>query len=186
MIIVSWNARGLWRLEKRLAVRKMVRQHKADLLLLQETKIARDVENVIFEVSVARNCGLDWVPSEGSSGGLISIWNNENPQGISAMKTPRVLAIKFQNRLDDILRASANVYGPNVDGERSPFWAHLSSLLLHWAIPWCLGGDFDLIRFPHEKKIGRYVSRSMARFSNFIVDNKLIDLPPGEEVCLDE
>lgn len=48
MIIVSWNVRGLGRLEKRLAVRKMVRRHKADLLLLQETKIARDVENVTF------------------------------------------------------------------------------------------------------------------------------------------
>lgn len=34
-----------------------------------------------------------------------------------------------------------------------------------------------MIRFPHEKKRGRYVSQSMARFSDFIVDNELIDLP---------
>lgn len=140
----------------------------------------------LFKFWVARNCGWDWVPSEGSSRGLISIWNDEKQQGISAMKSPRVLPIKFQNRSDDILWASANVYGPNMEGERSPFWAHLSSLLLNWAIPRCLGGNFNLIRFPHEKKIGRYVSRSMARISNFIVDNKLVDLPRGEEVCLDE
>lgn len=77
----------------------MVRQHRADLLLLQETKISRDVETVIFYVWGARNCGWDWVPSEGTSGGLISIWNEDKLLGISAIKSPRVLAIKFKNSL---------------------------------------------------------------------------------------
>ena len=84
-IIVSWNVRGLGRLEKRLAVRKMLRQHKADVLLLQETKISCDVENVIFDVWGARNCGWAWVPTERTSGGLISIWNEDKLQGIIAM-----------------------------------------------------------------------------------------------------
>lgn len=50
MIIVSWNIRGLGRPEKRLAVRKMVRSHKVDVLILQETKVANNVEIIMRDV----------------------------------------------------------------------------------------------------------------------------------------
>ena len=36
MIIVIWNVRGMGRAEKRAVVRKLVRLHKVDLLLIQE------------------------------------------------------------------------------------------------------------------------------------------------------
>lgn len=41
MIIVSWNIRGLGKPKKRLVVRKLVRKHKVDVLILQETKVAK-------------------------------------------------------------------------------------------------------------------------------------------------
>ena len=73
MIIVSWNVRGLRTPAKRAAIRRWGRTHKVDLLLPQETKIHSDVESIIFSVWGSR-CGWDWMPSDGASGGLISIW----------------------------------------------------------------------------------------------------------------
>lgn len=47
MIILSLNVRGLVRPEKRMAVRKLVRKHKVDMLILQETKVANDIKSII-------------------------------------------------------------------------------------------------------------------------------------------
>lgn len=46
-----------------------------------------------------------------------------------------------------------------------------------WAVTWCSGGDFNVIRYPHEKKGGRRITPSMEKFSDFINGNELIDLP---------
>lgn len=50
MIIVSWNIRGLDRPEKRMAVKKLVRRHRVDLLILQETKIGTNIDCVVHDV----------------------------------------------------------------------------------------------------------------------------------------
>lgn len=50
MIIVSWNIRGLGRPEKRMAVKKLVRRHRVDLLILQETKIDTNIDCVVHDV----------------------------------------------------------------------------------------------------------------------------------------
>ena len=62
MIIVSLNVRELGRPEKRLAVRKMVRNLKVDGLLLQETKVASNIHSVIRDVWGNRRCPWEWVP----------------------------------------------------------------------------------------------------------------------------
>ena len=63
MIIVSWNIRGLGKLEKRPAVRKLVKKYKVDLLLLQETKISKNIIPIVRDVWGAQNCGWEWAPS---------------------------------------------------------------------------------------------------------------------------
>ena len=62
MIIVRWNVRGLGRPGP--AIRRLVRTHKVDLLLLQETKIHFDVESIAFSVGGSRKCGWDCVSLE--------------------------------------------------------------------------------------------------------------------------
>ena len=48
--------------------------------------------------------------------------------------------------------AVANVYGPNYDSARAPFSDNLSMVLSLWFAPWCLGGDFNMVWFPHKRR----------------------------------
>lgn len=59
MIIVSWTIRGVGRPEKRLPVRKLVRSHMVDVLILQETKVASNVEIIVHDVWGSRTCGSE-------------------------------------------------------------------------------------------------------------------------------
>lgn len=58
-----------------------------DILLLQETKVASNVERIICDVWGSQSCGWDWVPSEGASGGLISIWDDRVICGEEVIKS---------------------------------------------------------------------------------------------------
>lgn len=61
----------------------------------------------------------------------------------------------------------ANVYGLKEDAARSLFWDSISGFMTQWSVPWCLGGDFNMIHFSLAKRGGTYISRSMERIFLF-------------------
>ena len=56
------------------------------------------------------------------------------------------------------------VYGPNVNQRKANFWSELDSIRLRWKGPWCIGGDFNIIRFPEVKLGGCWISPEMTTF----------------------
>lgn len=46
-----------------------------------------------------------------------------------------------------------------------------------WEDLWCLGGDFNVTRFSHERSREGRLTQSMRGFSNFIDEVELVDLP---------
>ncbi|XP_028071380.1 uncharacterized protein LOC114273766 [Camellia sinensis] len=75
MKIFSWNCRGLGRREKRGKIRRLIVDRKIDIVLLQETKLNScnnlDVKALWPKDKMEFLC----VDSEGSSGGLLCIWD---------------------------------------------------------------------------------------------------------------
>lgn len=69
-----------------------------------------------------------------------------------------------------------NTYGPNTEREREDFWTELEDVHSWSSLVWCLGGDFNIVRYPLEKKGGRRYTRGMIDFFDFISRNKLTDL----------
>ncbi len=71
----------------------------------------------------------------------------------------------------------SGVYGPVVDRDRRLMWDELAGICSWWDVPWCLGGDFNVVRFPSEKRGSVNFTAAMYDFSDFISGHGLVDLP---------
>ena len=61
--------------------------------------------------------------------------------------------------------------------DRRLLWEELFGLCSWWNVPWCVGGDFNVERFPSERLSSVFFTQAMHEFSNFISEHGLIDLP---------
>lgn len=67
------------------------------------------------------------------------------------------------------------VYGPTRPLYRESSWEESGAIRGLWDSPWCMGGDFNITRFPGERKGGGNISLSMRRFSEIIEKLELCD-----------
>ncbi|XP_028098166.1 uncharacterized protein LOC114297885 [Camellia sinensis] len=77
MKILSWNVRGLGRVEKRRRIKEVLKEKKVDMAMLQETKKS-EVDD-IFVRSLWPNESMEFmgVDAEDSAGALLCIWKPE-------------------------------------------------------------------------------------------------------------
>ncbi|XP_077249376.1 uncharacterized protein LOC143888872 [Tasmannia lanceolata] len=61
--------------------------------------------------------------------------------------------------------------------ERSLLWEELEVVSFKWPHLWCIGGDFNEIRFVEERAGCSHYSQNMKAFADFIASKDLIDLP---------
>jgi endonuclease/exonuclease/phosphatase family metal-dependent hydrolase len=71
------------------------------------------------------------------------------------------------------------LYGPTNDGLRQGLWDELRSVRQTWGQPWCVFGDFNVVRFPSERRGCTRLTSHMMDFSDFIEESHLVDLPLG-------
>lgn len=150
---------------------------KADIICLQETKL-EFISNSLVR-SLWRCPYADWcyLASCGASGGMLLIWDKRIVEKIDVFVGEYVLACSFRSVEEDCSWAFAGVYGPNFDALKSSLWDELAGLLSWWVMPWCIGGDFNVIRFLAERSSGVRLNSSMLEFSDFIFEQGLMDLP---------
>ena len=86
------------------------------------------------------------------------------------------VSCKFQNVLDKREWAFLGVYGPQSDRERLLMWEELAGVAGWWGTPWCLGGDFNVVRFPTERLGAELFTPGMHDFSDFISSCGLMDI----------
>jgi hypothetical protein len=87
------------------------------------------------------------------------------------------VACSLRSTDDNFVWAFGGVYGPNDDGDRRVLWDELASLMSWWKMPWCIGGDFNVVRFSSERSGDSSYSASMAKFSDFIFVQGLAGIP---------
>ncbi|KAL8521151.1 hypothetical protein ACS0TY_011630 [Phlomoides rotata] len=107
MKILSYNVRGLGKKAKRREVRDIIKKQKIDLCCIQETKLE--------EVSKIRCTG----ESEGRSGGILSIWNNDVFHKSSSWSVRGVLVINGFFTGDNSRGVLMNVYAPCLSSEKT-------------------------------------------------------------------
>ncbi|XP_016513659.1 uncharacterized protein LOC107830565 [Nicotiana tabacum] len=115
--------------------------------------------------------------SSGSRGGIMMlrdcrIWKAEVVQ-IGAY----TLACKFEALLQNFECHITGVYTPNCNIERRKDWWEIGAVRGLVEGPWVVCSNFNITRFPSEKRNCLRRSRAMMKFSDFIDDMNLIDLP---------
>jgi len=120
--LISWNVRGLNQRSKRLKIRNLLKQWKADIICLQETKL--DLISIRIVKSLWGSQFADWcyLPSSGASGGILLMWDRRLVEKLEAHVGEYVVACNFRNCADNFIWALAGVYGPNLDPFRRSLW----------------------------------------------------------------
>jgi hypothetical protein len=116
-----------------------------------------------------------WIlPSEGS----ISRFALEKGDGKLEVCVGRfIIACSFRSVNDNFEWAFAGVYGPNNNNDRQLLWDELVGIMSWWAMPWCIGGDFNATRYLSERVGVTQYATPMVEFSSFIFDQGLLDNP---------
>jgi hypothetical protein len=128
---------------------------------------------------------VDWFyeVATGVAGGILLIWDKRVVTRLDMEVGECVMACSFKNVVDGFEWAFVGVYGPSGDFDRYRLWDELAGLMSWWDLPWCIGGDFNVIRFPSEGFGGRRISAAMREFSDFIFERCLMDLPLTGGLC---
>ena len=105
------------------------------------------------------------------------MWDRKVVEKVKESVGHFLVSCKFKNVGDQFEWAFTGVYGPNLNKRRRLMWEELTRLISWWDLPWCLGGDFNIIRYPSEQLGATSYSQAMYGFSNFISLHGLMDIP---------
>ena len=128
-----------------------------------------------MELSIRRL--VVYLGSDGASGGILLMWDRRVVEKVEEVVGHFSVSCKFKNVDDRFEWAFTGVYGPNLNKRRRLMWEELTGLISWWDLPWCLGGDFNIICFPFEILGAASFSRAMYGFSDFISLHGLMDIP---------
>lgn len=150
--ILSWNVRGLNSRERRRRIRSSLKKWRVDIVALQESKIECMSREMVRDLWPGNF--IDWVSLEarGTAGGIIMLWDRRVVSKIDETKGVFSISCFFKNVVDGFEWVLSGVYGPNEDSLRGSLWAELEEVKIKWVDPWCITGDFNVVRAPNEKK----------------------------------
>ena len=140
MILMSLNVRGLASLPKKLAVKRLIDLHSADVLFIQETMI--EGGDLVHELELMIH-GWHFISVDalGRSGGLILGWKSCNFLFINAWALRAGLcAVLFDYELQKEI-SFVNLYAPYLD--RESFWNNLTKLDCLLSPFLVFGGDLN-------------------------------------------
>lgn len=185
--IISWNVRGLNDARKRLLIKSLLHNWKADVFCFQETKLQGDIREIIKDLWSNRWVKYVQLEASGTRGGIILMWDSRLWDGEICETGTYCITCKFVGKTQDLSWHMTGVYAPNCTLEREEVWWELGAVRGLFTGPWVVVGDFNTVRFPSEKKNCSRYNKAMRDFSEFIEDMELADLTISrEQVYLEE
>lgn len=174
---ISWNVWGLNDLGKRRVVKAALRKWNPQVTCLQETKTVKVDRKFILSIGGGRWADWEHLGASGAAGGILVMWDNRVFIKMGSVIGSYSVSCLLKWVDNDRLCVFSGVYGPCSDASRKVLWEELKLVRLRWNFPWCLGGDFNVIRFSHERSGSRGFSQAMTDFNELIDELELMDLP---------
>ena len=81
-------------------------------------------------------------------------WDNRAFELVDLEEGEHLILCCFKNCVDGVVWVFTNVYGLVCSRDREDYWDELGSIRGLWSDPWCVGGDFNMIKFPEQRSRG--------------------------------
>lgn len=175
--ILCWNIRGINSEDKQIAICNAVVASGCDVLCLQETKRTSFDRAFVKLLCPKRLDTFAFIPSNGASGGLLTVWNSSMFSGSIIFEESFALGIKFSSLHTNADWTLVNINGPCAGVDRLNFTSWLFGLDIPASDDWLLAGNFNYIRAPDNRNKPGGSVNDMLTFNDFIRTHSLIELP---------
>ena len=146
------------------------------MLFLQETKRRIMEDHFLKSIWPYEEMEYMVVDSVGSAGGLLSIWRPQIFE-LKCCCSGKNFIILSGTSSPSFQCSLVNIYAPNDILGRRQFWKALVGIHHHFPNPWCVGGEFNEIRFMGERKGCLSRDRGMKDFNELVEKLELTDMP---------
>ena len=179
MRYISWNCRGLGSALKEEAMKDLVRIHKPEILLVQETKMEESATLHAGNNFWKKGPGIG-NNSRGASGGIATFWDASLYEIEHENRTLHWVFTKLIHKSSGQIVSLFNLYVPAVYSEKKDCWNTLESFLnLHQLENIIVAGDLNVTLAANEKKGGTLViDPSREWVEDIILGWDLIDIKP--------
>ncbi|XP_075112012.1 uncharacterized protein LOC142182049 [Nicotiana tabacum] len=143
---------------------------------MQETKVEGDIKEIVSQIWGGRWVRYASLEASGTRGGILLLWDCRVWKGEVLQTGAYTLTCKFEALLQNFQCHITGVYAPNCRIERKIVWREIGAVRGLMEGPWAVCGDFNVTRYPSEKRECLRGSKAMVEFSDFIEDMELIDL----------
>ncbi|XP_026430002.1 uncharacterized protein LOC113326498 [Papaver somniferum] len=123
------------------------------------------------------NCEYASIPSQGSSGGIITMWNGGHVIMEEVLLGDFSLSMRFRNTKDGFIWPFTSVYGASDPADYAQFWQELADIRAIIFEPWCIGGDWNVILCQADRNRVGGNKRNRKKFRHFINSQNLLDIP---------
>lgn len=178
MNCLSLNIRGDGGVSKIRIPRELVIKESMEFVTLQETLISGDTSLIVNTIWSQGEFAFCQVPSNGRSGGLLSIWKKGCFDVVNAFAGDGFLCVEGRwNGASDLI-SIINVYAPQDHGKTKTLWLDICSYLTTASKLFCVMGDFNTVR-KSEERMGEFHHRRAADFNAFIGATDLHEMHLG-------
>ena len=141
MKIISWNIRGLNGAQKHEIVWNMIRDQRPDFLMLQKTKMKRDL---VKRISFSKNFYCVASDSDRGSGGFLTLYDTRAFKLTTLHSSTNSLLCEVFHFQSNESWLILNLYAPNSKKERNFFWTKLLGILFNCNLnKGIIMGDFN-------------------------------------------
>ncbi|KAL9433059.1 hypothetical protein AB3S75_027969 [Citrus x aurantiifolia] len=173
MKLISWNVRGLGKDRTFREIKKILREHKPEIMFLCETKLRVQVMNKKAEALNFQQCFT--VSSNGKGSVLAMMWSENVTIDIKSYSKHHIDAVA-QSKVGSYWRCTS-IYGQPKTDEKKHTWELIRRLLGLSSLLWLCFGDFNENLHLNEKIGGN--DRKMKQLKDFrevIHASGLVDL----------
>ncbi|KAK2385146.1 hypothetical protein QL285_072415 [Trifolium repens] len=161
----------------------MIRTNKIDFLAIQETKLEDISESLCYGLWGSYDCEWVHLPSEGRSGGILSIWSKPNNSLIFSFKGEGFVGVCLEWGPTKTICFIVNVYSKCDIISKRNLWSSIITAKRGLGDGrWCVVGDFNAVCSMEERvgvnaNDGNVASTEIIEFRNFVEELELVDLP---------